>query len=149
MSRYDLIPPFARATVEDLMRPGILSCHADARITEVADTMATHRIHAVVVTGIQTDAVPGDQTTTGLVTDVDLIRAAAAHPESLTARDIARTAAVTVEPARPLLDAARVMAQYGTAHLIVMRDAQPVGVLSGLDIAAAIAWGGGGWPAEA
>lgn len=138
-----LIPPFPRASVADVMRPGILSCDADAPVTEVADTMATHRVHAVVVAGIRTDAVHGEELVWGLVSDLDLARAAGADVQGRVAADIARTEAVAVEAATPLREAAALMAQHATSHLIVLRAGRPIGVVSGLDIAAAIAWGGG------
>jgi CBS domain-containing protein len=139
-----LIPPFPRASVADVMRPGLLSSHADAPITEVADTMATYRIHAVAVAGIRTDAVHGEELVWGLISDLDLARAAGGNLEGRVAADFARTEAVTVEATTPLREAASMMAEHGTSHLIVARDGRPIGMVSGLDVAAAIAWGGGG-----
>jgi CBS domain-containing protein len=136
------VPPFERAIVGDLMRPGILSCHADAELTEVADTMATHRVHAVVVRGMPAPAARDDAEASGLISDVDLVRAVA-DERHRTAGGIARTDGITIDPQTPLVEATRVMAESGTAHLIVVRDGEPVGMVSGLDIAAAIAWGGG------
>ena len=139
-----LIPPFPHASVADVMRPGMLSCDAAAPIAEVADTMATHRLHAVVVAGIRTDAVHGEGLVWGLISDLDLARAAGGNLERRVAAEIARTEAVTTEAGTPLPEAARLMAEHGTSHLIVIRGARPIGMVSGLDVAAAIAWGGGG-----
>lgn len=139
-----LIPPFPRATVADVMRPGILSCHADAPVTEVADTMAAHRIHAVAVAGTRTDAVHGEELAWGLISDLDLARAAGGSLEGRVAADIARTEAATVDAATPLREAAALMADHGTSHLMVISEGRPVGMISGLDVAASIAWGGGG-----
>jgi len=74
---------------------------------------------------------------------LDLARVAATSFEAGIAADVARTEAVTVAPATPLADAASLMTEHGTSHLIVVADGQPIGVVSALDIAAAIAWGGG------
>ena len=46
-----LLPQFEHATVADAMHPGILSCDADAPLTEVARMMSTHHVHCIVVTG--------------------------------------------------------------------------------------------------
>ena len=137
-----LTPPFDRASVADVMRPGIFSCHGDASLRELADTMATHRIHAVVVAGTRTDPVHGEELVWGLVTDLDLVRAAAGPPDTR-AGDIARTEAVTIGPTTPLPEVARIMAERELTHLIVAQGSQPIGVVSALDLAGVIAWGGG------
>jgi CBS domain-containing protein len=49
-----------------------------------------------------------------------------------------------VDATTPLVEAARLMGEHGTSVLIVVSGRWPVGVVSGPDIAAAIAWGGGG-----
>lgn len=142
--RSTLTPPFDRASVADVMRPGILSCHADARLTEVADTMATHRIHSVAVAGVHTDPVHGEMLVWGLITDLDLVRAIARDPREGRAWDVARRGAVMVQATTPLPDVAQLMAEHGLTHLIVADGTQPVGVISALDLAAVVAWGGGG-----
>jgi CBS domain-containing protein len=124
------------------MRPGILSCHSDAALTEVADTMATHRVHAVVVRGMRNAALLDDAEARGLISDVDLVRAIADESRHRTAGEIARTDDNAIDPQAPLVEATRLMAEHGTAHLIVVRDGEPIGMVSGLDIAAAIARGG-------
>ena len=137
-----LLPPFERATVGDLVHPGILSCDATAALTEVADTMATHRVHAVVVCEMPGAAAGDDATASGLICDHDLVRAVAAEPRPRMAGEIARSG-ITIDVLTPLAEATRVMVRHGTAHLIVLRDGQPIGMVSGLDVAAVIAWGGG------
>jgi CBS domain-containing protein len=72
---------------------------------------------------------------------MDIVRAAPAGVEGRTAAEAARTELVTVDPATPLTDAARLMEEHRTAHLPVMSGQQPAGVVSSLDIAAALAWG--------
>ena len=42
-------PPFKEASVVDAMRMGIVTCSPDTTAREVARTMATYRIHSVVV----------------------------------------------------------------------------------------------------
>ena len=135
------MPAFERATVADLMRPGVMSCAPDAPLLTVAQTMATHHVHSVVVAGIATDASGGDHLVWGLVSDMDVVRAAESGIEGHTAADAARTEVVTVDPKTSLVEAARLMDEHGTAHLIVTSAGQPAGVISSLDIAGALAWG--------
>jgi CBS domain-containing protein len=138
-----LLPDFERATVADVMHPGVLSCRPDAPAIAVARSMATHRIHAVVVDGVRVDPVRGQRLVWGLVSDLDLARAAHAGIEGLTAGDVAATEPLTIEPDAPLTEAARLMDEHGSAHLIVTSAGSPIAVISTLDIAGALAWGRG------
>jgi len=138
-----LMPSFETATVADVMHPGVMSCPPTAPLVAVAQTMATHHVHSVVVGGIATDAVHGDHLVWGLISDMDLVRAAEIGLEGRTADDVAKTEAITVDPSTPLPTAARLMDVHGTSHLIVASGGAPVGVLSSLDIAGALAWGRG------
>jgi len=136
-----LMPSFERATVVDVMRPGVMSCAPDAPLITVAQTMATHHVHSVVVGGMTRDDIGGEHLIWGLVSDMDIVRAAEAGLEGRTAAEAARTEVVTVDPSTPLADAARLMDQHGTAHLVVVSGGHPTGIVSSLDIAAALAWG--------
>ena len=136
-----LMPSFERASVADVMRPGVMSCAPDAPLLTVAQTMATHHVHSVVVAGIASDAAGGDHFVWGLVSDMDVVRAAESGIEGRTATDAARTEVVTVDPSTPLAEAARLMDEHGTAHLIVTSGGRPAGIVSSLDIAGALAWG--------
>lgn len=136
-----LMPAFERATVVDVMRPGVMSCAPDAPLIQVAQTMATQHVHCVVVGGMARDDVGGEHLVWGLVSDMDIVRAAQNGVEGRTAGDAARTELVTVDLETPLADAARLMDEHHTAHLLVMRGEHPAGVVSSLDVAAALAWG--------
>jgi CBS domain-containing protein len=136
-----LLPAFERATVADVMRPGVMSCAPDAPLLTVAQTMATHHVHSVVVAGLTKDAAGGDHLIWGLVSDIDIVRAAESGIEGHTAADAARTELITVDPATSLVEAARLMDAHGSSHLIVAAGGHPIGVISSLDIAGALAWG--------
>ena len=136
-----LMPSFERATVADVMRPGVMSCAPDAPLIDVARTMATHHVHSVVVAGIEKDAAGADHLIWGIVSDMDVVRASETGIEGRTAADAARTEVVTVDPSTPLEEAAKLMDEHVTAHLLVTSEGQPVGVVSSLDIAGALAWG--------
>lgn len=129
---------FETVTVADVMHPGLIACEPDAAAVAVARLMATHRIHAVVVDGMRGDDVGDGRPVWGVVSDLDLARAAQAGAGSLTAADLAATEPLTIEPSAPLAEAARLMDEHGIAHLIVSDDAGPVGIVSTLDIAAAL-----------
>jgi len=138
-----LTPCFEHATVVDAMRTGVVSCAADVPARTVAQIMATHHIHSVVVEGVDQDPVRGERLTWAVVSDMDLLRGARAGIDEMTAGDIAVTEPVTVEPSLPLDDAVRLMAEHDTAHLIVADRGRPVGILSTLDVASVVAWGRG------
>ena len=136
-----VLPAFEHATVADVMRPGVMSCAPDAPLLTVAQTMATHHVHAVVVAGVTKDDAGNDHLIWGLVSDMDIVRAAESGIEGHTASDAARTELVSVDPSTPLAEAARLMDAHHSSHVIVTSQGHPVGVLSSLDIAGALAWG--------
>jgi CBS domain-containing protein len=126
--------------VGDAMRPGILACRAETTLPEVARLMASRRVHCIVVRRV----VAGSARVEGwdLLSDVDLARAVAdSRFDALTAGDVASAAMVTISPQTTLADAARLMCEHGTTHLVVTGrgTGAPVGVLSTLDLAAALA----------
>jgi CBS domain-containing protein len=132
-----LAPAFERATVADAMRVGVVSCPPDMTIREVARMMATYRIHSVILN----DA---DGAVSGIVSDLDLAAAAGGDLDKRTARTIASTELVTIGADEPLSRAAQLMTEHEVAHLVVVQPASghPVGVLSTLDLAGVLAWGG-------
>lgn len=136
-------PAFASARVRDAMHPGILTCSPDATLPEVARTMDEHRVHCVAVLGMSLHAKP-ERLVWGIVSDIDLVRAVHAHGAAgATAGAVAATEPVTVDADEPLAAAAQLMGEHDVHHLVVVTgagaDAQPVGILSSLDVAAAVA----------
>ena len=125
--------------VSDVLRDGVVGCTPETPLTEVARLMGEHRIHCVVVAGLEEDR-DGMRLVWGVVSDLDLARAAAAGQE-LTAGQVAATEPVTASPADTLAAVARVMGDHDVAHLVVVddRDAEPIGVISTLDVARAFA----------
>ena len=135
-----LLPAFEDARVGDAMHPGVMSCLPDAPLVTVAEIMATHHVHAVVVGGISSDAAHGDRLVWGLISDMDLIRAAESGLEGRVAADVVRAEAVTVDASVSLRAAARLMNEHRTSHLIVTAGMRPAGIISSLDIVSTIAW---------
>jgi CBS domain-containing protein len=131
-------PAFENATVLDAMRLGVISCSPDSSLREIARVLATYRVHSVVISDTE-----GDRPW-GIVTDIDLAAAADKDLDKVRARDIWRGELVTVTADDELGRAARLMADHAVAHLVVVQphSGQPVGVLSTLDLAGVLAWGG-------
>jgi CBS domain-containing protein len=123
--------------VADVMRPGILSCPPETPVREVARIMAVHRVHCVVVGGGSGSEPP----VWDVVSDLDLARAVDSATEDTTAGEIAATEAITLPGTATLDEAARLMAQHDTAHVVIVdeRSGDPVGVVSTLDVALALA----------
>lgn len=98
--------------------------------------MATRRVHCVVVTDEPDDA----GSLWGIVSDLDLVAAAAVRDLGEQAAGAsAATSALTISPEETLRRAAQLMAENGTAHLVVVSaQRRPVGILSTLDVAAAL-----------
>jgi CBS domain-containing protein len=129
-------PPGPRNTVGDVMRTGIVTCPPDATLRTVAAILAEHRIHAVVVA-------QGDEgAPCAVVTDRDVVAGhARGELDRVTSRDAATEPTVTVRADLDLREASKLMAHYGTSHVIVTASGgrNPIGILSSLDVAAAIA----------
>jgi CBS domain-containing protein len=127
----------SRTPVADVMRPGVLSCPSDTLLREVARIMAVHRIHCVVVGDLRS----GERGAWGVLSDMDLARAVESATEDTTAGEIAATDPVSLPPTATFGDAARLMAEHDTAHVVVIdgRSGDPLGVVSTLDVALELA----------
>ena len=122
--------------VNDVMHRGIFTCDREARLSEVAATMAREHVHCVVVESGSGEAGPP----WGIVSDLDLVAASIVRDLGhQSAGGSAATPVVTVSPTETLGRAAQLMTEHNTAHLIVVNRARPIGVLSTIDIAAALA----------
>jgi CBS domain-containing protein len=126
---------FQTATVADAMTKGVIHCAPDTPLVNVATLMVEHAVHAIYVFDYGTE---DDETVVlwGLVSDLDVVAAAAAGLERQTARESAVTPLETITSADLLADAARRMAETSASHLAVLDPAtgRPSGVLSTLDI---------------
>ena len=123
------------------MHPGLVSCPLDTPLRTVARVMATYRVHAVLVAAHGDEALPGGAIW-GVVTDADLLRAARTGDlERQTARASAGTPVHVVAASDALADAAQLMTDAALSHLVVIEphSGRPMGVLSTLDIARALA----------
>jgi CBS domain-containing protein len=139
---YAPLPAFERARVRDAMRHGLMSCSPDLPLRAVAATMAEHRIHSLVIKGPGEDEEGGRDW--GIVSDADIVGAAASDLDQQSAADVAATEPLTVGPDESLDRAAQLMREHEVTHLIVVdpNANRPIGVLSALDVAGVIAHGG-------
>jgi CBS domain-containing protein len=137
-----VMPSLTHATVADAMHPGIVSCPAEAGLTDVARLMATHHVHCVAVMAISYDE-EAERFVWGLISDLDVLRAGIHLGPDASARALALEPVISVEPAMPLREAGELMLKHRVSHLIVVDpDTQrPTGVLSTLDVAGVLAWG--------
>ena len=134
-------PELSQLRVIDAMHPGLISCSLDTPLRTVARMMASYRVHAILVTAHGEEALTGDRTW-GIVTDVDLLRAAESGDlDEQPARTIAATPVRTVAASDALAHAARLMVEHEVSHLVVIEahSGRPFGVVSTLDIARALA----------
>jgi len=132
------VPAFEHAVVGDIMRPGLITCQPQTRLRGVAQAMAANHVHTVVVVepGIEKWRV---------IHDIDLLRRASEGPEGR-AIDVADDP-VTISVDEPITRAAQLMSEQRTRHLLAVdEEGRPVGVVSSLDLAAALAWGVGEQP---
>jgi CBS domain-containing protein len=126
----------SRSFIADVMQPGVLSCPSDTPLREVARIMAMHRIHCVVVAELRSS-----DGAWSVLSDLDLARAVESATEDTTAGEIAATDPVSLPPTATLDEAARMMAEHETAHIVIVDrpSGDPLGVVSTLDVALALA----------
>jgi CBS domain-containing protein len=127
-------PSYEHATAGKTMRAGVIFCPPETPLRQVARMMATEHIHCVVVI---------DEGRWGVVSDLDLLRGAAADLKTLTAGDFAVSDLPTVTTDDRLERAMQMMVEHEVAHLLVLEPTseRAAGVLSTLDVAGVLAWG--------
>jgi len=135
---------FEAAAVGDAMTHGVISCAPETPLRVVARMMATYGVHAIFVFEHADEAEDAPQLW-AVVSDLDLVAATQLDLDTLTAGATAVTPLVSVGADSSIAEAGSLMAQYGIAHLAVTKPGarRPVGVISTIDIARAIAAGHG------
>lgn len=129
-----LAPSFDHATVADVMRHGVISCEPEASLRDVARIMASYHIHSVVVAL--------RENVWGVISAGDLLNAAGTERERWSAGDVAATEFVSSPSGATLEEAAHLMRDHEVGHLVVVdENGTPIGMLSTLDVAGALAWG--------
>lgn len=126
--------------VGDVMTHPLITCAHDVPLHEVAELMAEHLVHSVVVFHDAEEGAPFHRRW-GVLSDLDLVAAAPWEPEVATAGSVAGSPTVVVGPKDTLAAAALSMAEHQTTHILVVEPGadEPVGILSALDLAKALA----------
>jgi len=128
----------ARIRVEDVMHRGVLVRPLETPLSEIARLMATYHVHAIVVA----DDADHAASLWGVVSDLDLVAAASVRNlDEQVAGATAASPALMIAPDETLLRAAQLLTEHATTHLVVVEPdtAHPIGVLSTLDVARALA----------
>jgi CBS domain-containing protein len=132
------IAGYEGVTIAAAMHRGVVTCRPETPLTKVAQMMAAHRIHSVVVWSEAQEA-DEEGTLWGVVSDLDLARAIATDEAGSTARAVTSKPVVTVAIDERISRAAELMVDHAIAHLVVVRRGRPVGVISTLDLARVLA----------
>jgi CBS domain-containing protein len=132
------------ARVGDAMSRGVISCSPETPLRIVARMMATFGVHAIFVFD-RLDECDEAPHLWAVVSDLDLVAATQLDLDTVTAGSTAVTPLVSIAADRSIEEAGSLMSQYGIAHLAVTEPGsrQPIGVISTLDIARAVAAGHG------
>lgn len=134
--------PLRDLRVIEAMHPGVIACPLETDLRTVARMMATYRVHAVLVLAHDPEQPVEGGGLWGVVSDVDLIQAAqSADFDERTARSLAGTQVVTANSSDSLEQAVQTMVEHEQSHLVVVerRSQRPIGILSTLDVARALA----------
>jgi CBS domain-containing protein len=118
----------------DVMHHGVVACPPDAALAHVAAMLVDHRIHCVVVGGLE----PGggaERLVWGVLADGDLVAGARSGRLAARASELAATEPLTVERDEPLEVAVAHMVEHDLTHLIVLgAGGVPAGIVSTIDV---------------
>jgi CBS domain-containing protein len=131
----------ADLSVVDAMHPGVLTCPRETPLRDVARMLASYNVHCVVVYGSAEEHEDGEQQPWSVISDLDLVAAAlGGDVDDGTAGGAAASPVVFVSGRDRLDRGAQLMSENQVAHLVVVDPdtMKPVGILSTLDIAAAL-----------
>lgn len=127
-------------TVRACMHEGVISCGPDTPLEEVAETMTTRGISALVV-------MEGTRAL-GVISKTDLVNVAFVQPymrhwRGMSARHLMSAPVISIDPGAPLAEAVKLLEKRRIHRLVVTeRTAEgerPVGILSLTDVARALA----------
>ncbi|MEW6241466.1 MAG: CBS domain-containing protein [Chloroflexota bacterium] len=126
--------------VRDLMHPGLLTCHPDSTLGQVAALLNQHHVHALIVTD-------RDGRVLGIISDFDLLAGewlssdeeSLAAMRKLTAADLMSHPVDSVEANLPLSEVVHRLIEKDVSRLLVTEKGKPVGVISLSDFVASLA----------
>ncbi len=130
-------------SVGAVMHHGTISLPPQSTLQDAAGEMARHSVHCVVIDGLARGADRGEHLVWGILSDLDLMRAAAAGRLDVAAGELAASEVVTVDPDDTIEQVAQLMAEHDVTHVVVVspETGRPAGVVSSLDVAGALARG--------
>jgi CBS domain-containing protein len=119
--------------IGDLMSPGIISCQPHDNLAQMAATMVSHGIHALLLE-------PTAGTHPLVVTDLELLRAALQRPSDTCAGDLGSEPVPTIEDNASVDEAVAKMAELYVRHVLAIDpvSGRSCGVISSLDIVAVL-----------
>jgi len=112
-------------SVQNILRPDVITIRADESLQGAANRMHHHRIAALVV--------KTDDAVTGLISERDIIHAISRHgPKALTmtVQDIASRGIIMIDPADTVKRAMSLMTHHRLRHLLVVDEGKLVGIVS-------------------
>ncbi|MFH2111972.1 MAG: CBS domain-containing protein [Candidatus Bathyarchaeota archaeon] len=120
----------SRMLVREAMSSPVISIHEDASVVELADTMKTQRVGAIIVVNKQSKPV-------GIVTERDIVTRVVAGgrtPKAVIAKEIMSSPLRMVEPDMKLMDVMSLMDKLNVRRLGVIYKGDLVGIVSDRDI---------------
>jgi CBS domain-containing protein len=128
-------------TVTTVMHHGVINTPPQTSLAEAAAQMAHHCVHCLVVTGLARGPHRDERLVWGILSDLDLMKAATAGDLDAPVGDHAATEITAIDPQDTVEHAAQLMAEHECTHLVVVspESGEPIGVISSLDIAGALA----------
>jgi CBS domain-containing protein len=133
------VKELAQTTVRNAMHAGVLTCVPDASLRSVAGLLSGNGVHAIIV--YEEEAPSAQVLPWGVISAQDLVAAALVRDvDEQVAAATAATPVVLIDDDETLERAAQLMTEHAVTHLVVVdrETAHPVGVLSTLDVAAAL-----------
>jgi CBS domain-containing protein len=127
----------AEKKVREWMHQGVITCRRDTPVEEVARTMETKDISALVVISDQGDAV-------GVISRTDLVNARFVQPylkhwRGMNAEHLMSKPVISVSPDTDINEAVRRLQEKRIHRLVVVEDSaghiRPIGILSVTDLA--------------
>lgn len=115
--------------VRDLMHRGVITCHPQDSVKEIAKIMDANSVRSVVVTG-------DDGEVWGIVSLISILKAWGKDLDKLTAEDILQPYTVTISPDSAIEDAIKLLQKKRIEHLVIVSPAnrRAVGILTTFDI---------------
>lgn len=131
----------SKESVSDWMHRGVVSCHPETSVEDVAGLMDSQDISALVVVNESGDAI-------GVISRTDLVNARFVQPylkhwRGMTAGHLMSTPVISVAPETVISEAARLLQEKRIHRLVVVEregeHLRPIGILSVTDLSRHVA----------